>query len=226
MRLLIAGLTLFVALCLVAPVGDAAPKPPNYTEAEVQFRDWADDKITSDGQPYVPGRRGLEVRLWINGSQDLTIGTFQSGRTIHFSYTPATCVMTNCPSGSLVDNAFVNIRNIAAMGVGTTKITRASFNTAIGYFRWLGSPNPATGLTTDPWYGSQAVVVNRISATAWEIHTPVPAESGYLDGTPIQDYTAGDLVVLLKDLKGTVAPVGLYHMPFGLTVTCPACTAP
>ena len=161
MRLLIAGLTLFLALCLVALVGDAAaPKPPSYTEATVEFRDWDDDKITSDGAPsnvVAPytngGQRGLEVRLWINGSQDLTLGTFRSGRTIHFSYTPAVDVSqptANPPVGSLVDNAFVNIRNIGAMGVGTTKITRASFNTAIGYFRWLGGPNPATGVTTDP----------------------------------------------------------------------------
>ncbi len=96
MRLLMSGLTLFVALCLLAPATIArAPKPPMFTAASVQFRDWPGDEITSDGvpanqeAPYVDGgQRGLEVRLWINGSQDLTIGTFASGRTIRFSYTP------------------------------------------------------------------------------------------------------------------------------------------
>ncbi len=235
MRLLMTGLTLFVALCLTAPAGDArAPKPPLYTGATVEFRDWDGDSITSDGNPtntvapYVNGgNAGLEVRVWINGSQDVTVGTFQSGRKIHFSYTPAVVFQPSAPTGSLVDNAFVNIRNIGAMVVGSTKITRASFNTAVGHFRWLGGPNPGTGATTpDESYGSLAVVVTRTSPTTWDVHTPVPAESGYVDGSPAVNYTAGDLSVLLKEAKGKLTPVGLYHMPFGLTVTCTACPAP
>ncbi len=238
MRLFITGLTLFVALCLTAPVGDAfAPKPPLYTGATVEFRDWPasigfpGDGIKSDGAAYVNGgNAGLEVRVWINGSQDVTVGTFQSGRTINFSYAPAIDVAQptlNPPAGTLKDNAFMNIRNIGAMAVGTTKITRASFNTAVGHFRWLGGANPSTGATTDPSYGSQAVVVYRADANTWHVHTPVPAESGYWDGSPVQvNYTAGDLNVLLKEAKGKLTPVGLYHMAFGLTVTCPLCLAP
>ncbi len=236
MRLLMTGLTLFVALCLTAPAGDAfAPKPLNYTGATVVFRDWTEtdfpipgqiDRITSDGRPYINGGDpGLEVRVWIGGSQDVTVGTFQSGRKIHFSYTPATDVgqpTTNPPSGSLVDNAFMNIRNIGAMAVSSTKITRASFNTAVGYFRWLGAPNPVTGATTDLSYGSQAVVVYRENRTTWHVETPVPFVSKVWDATE-NTYTAGDLNVLLKEAKGKLTPVGLYHMPFGLTVTCPLC---
>jgi hypothetical protein len=229
MRLFITGSILLVALSLVAPIGGAAaPKPALYTGATVEFRNWTGDGITSDGGAYVDGGNpGLEVRVWINGSQDVTVGTFRSGRRINFSYAPATDVgqpTANPPAGALSDNAFMNIRNIGAMRVGDTKITRASFNTAVGYFRWLGGPNPSTGVTTDPSYGSQAVVVYRESATTWRVHTPVPAESGYFDGIPVAvDYTAGDLSVLLKELKGKLTPVGLYHMPFGLTVTCAAC---
>ena len=117
----------------------------------------------------------------------------------------------------------MNIRNIGAMVVGTTKITRASFNTAVGYFRWLGGPNPGTGATTDPSYGSQAVVVTRTSTTTWDVRAPVPAELYWAGSPDPVNYTAGDLNVLLKWAKGKLTPVGLYHMPFGLTVTCTAC---
>ena len=223
MRLFITGLTLLVALCLMAPAGDAfAPRPPLYTTATVAFDDLPDDRITSDGGSYVNGgNAGLEVRVWINGSQDVTVGTFQSGRKINFAYTPAGLPVTqptaNPPSGTLVDNAFVNIRNIGAMVVDSTKITRASFNTAVGYFRWLNGPNPSTGATTDPSYGSQAVVVTRISNTTWKVRTP---EAGAL---PVDGYPVGDLSVLLKEAKGKLTAVGLYHMPFGLTVMCDTC---
>ena len=192
------------------------------------FRNLSGDAITSDGAAYVDGlNAGLEVRVWVNGSQDVTVGTFRSGRRIHFSYAPAGDVVQpspNPPAGYLEDNAFMNIRNIGAMPLYSTKITHASFNTAVGYFRWLGAPNPSTGATTNLSYGSQAVVVYRASQNTWQVHTPVPAESGYLDGSPTAlDYTAGDLSVLLKEAKGKLTPVGLYHLPFGLTVTCTAC---
>ena len=223
MRLFMAGLILLVALCLIAPTGNAfAPKPPLYTGATVTFDDADGDRISSDGAAYVDGgNAGLEVRVWINGSQDVTVGTFRSGRTVHFAYTPANDVAqptANPPSGSLVDNTFVNIRNVGAMVVGSTKITRASFNTAVGYFRWLNGPNPSTGATTDPSYGSQAVVVTRTNSTTWTVRTPEP---GTWDGYPV-----GDVSVLLKEAKGKLTPVGLYHMPFGLTVTCASCPVP
>ncbi len=237
MRLLMTGLTLFVALCLTAPTGDAfAPKPLNYTGATVVFRDWTEtdfpipdqiDRITSDGRPYINGGDpGLEVRVWINGSQDVTVGTFSSGRKIRFSYTLLEANLLQPPAipplGTLEDNAFMNIRNIGAMGVNTTKITRALFNTAVGHFRWLGAPNPVTGATTDLSYGSQAVVVYRENRTTWHVETPVPFVSKVWDDTE-NTYTAGDLNVLLKEAKGKLTPVGRYHMPFGLTVTCDLC---
>ncbi len=231
MRLLMTGLTLFVALYLTAPTGAAfAPKPALYTGATVTFRDMGiagetgSDAIRSDGSAYVDGgNAGLEVRVWINGSQDVTVGTFRSGRKINFTYAPATDpglpqYSASPPEGSLSDNAFMNIRNIGAMPVGSEKITRASFNTAVGYFRWLSGPNPTTGATTDPSYGSQAVVVTRTNPTTWMVRTPEP---GTWDGYPV-----GDLSVLLKEAKGKLTPVGLYHMPFGLTVTCDACPEP
>ena len=174
MRLLMSGLTLFVALCLLAPAGDRArPKPPIFTGAHPSSSgtgpatDHAATASLQSAAPYVDGgQRGLEVRVWINGSQDLTIGTFavaepSASRTLR----PVMCHSPPRPHRDRwSDNAFVNVRNIAAMAVGTTKITRASFNTAVGHFRWLGAPNPDTGATNDPSYGSQAVVVTRADA--------------------------------------------------------------
>lgn len=226
MRLLLSGLTLLVAASALSPVGNAAaPKPPDYTAATVVFRDDVDpeggvDAIRSDGLgAYVNGgSRGLVVRMYTcpDCSQDLTIGTFSSGRTIAFDYRNKVDGSGSGPTGTMNDNAFVNVRAIAAMGIGEIRTTKASFNTAVGYFRWLGSPYPAGGSVTGDPYGSQAVVVERTSQTTWEVHTPVPPDTQIAPG-----YTAGDLNVLLKDgRRGTLVPVGNYHMPFGLTVTC------
>jgi hypothetical protein len=121
------------------------------------------------------------------------------------------------------DNAFVNIRDIAAMAPGETKITRASFNTSVGYFRWLDGPPPIHPQQAPPSdsYGSMAVEVTRSfdNPQTWVVTTPVPAVP-YAGG----DY-AGDLSILLRDgRKNTLTAIGLYHLPFGLTVTCPNCS--
>lgn len=185
-----------------------AAKPTNGTPASVTFRDGATDSIKSDALgAYVEGQKGSVCRIYTGGSQDLTIGTFQSGRTMWFFYTPATDVAqptSNPPSGTLQDNAFMNIRNIGAMALGETKLTLASFNTAVGYFRWLNGQ-----------YGSQAVIVTRNSQTHWTVSA---------DPSPMVVPGGGDLGVLLKDApRNTVTPVGLYHMAFGLDVNCPTC---
>ena len=220
MRQFVSGLTLFLATCLLAPVSDArAPQPPNFTVASVQFRDALADRIRSDGGPYVDGaQRGLEVRMWINGSQDLTIGTFSSGRTLYFDYSGKVPGSGSGPTGVMYDNAFVNIRAIAAMGIGEIRTTKASFNTAVGYFRWLGSPVPTGGSVSGGPFNSQAVVVERTSAQTWEVYTPVPPDTVIAPG-----YTAGDRNVLLKSVKNTLTPIGNYRMSFGLTVTCTTC---
>ncbi len=124
-----------------------------------------------------------------------------------FFYTPASDVVqptANPPFGTLQDNAFMNIRNIGAMALGETKLTLASFNTAVGYFRWLNGQ-----------YASQAVVVTRNSRTNWTVSA---------DPAPTVLPGGGDLAVLLKDApRNTLTPVGSYHLPFGLDVNCPTC---
>lgn len=185
-----------------------AGKSPDPTPAEATFRDWQDDKIKSDGGgKYVDGQKRSVCHIFTGASEDLTIGTFQSGRTMWFYYTPASDVTqptANPPTGTLQDNAFVNIHNIGAMAVTETKVTRASFGTAVGHFRWL-----------EGTYGSQAVVVQRSSRTHWSV---------WADPAPMALPSGGDLAVLLKDgPKLSLTPVGLYHMPFGLEVECPNC---
>jgi hypothetical protein len=223
--LLISGITLVVAAALLAPSGVAfAPKPPNYTTASVQFRNAVGDAIQSDATgAYVNGaQRGLEVRMWTcdDCSQDLTIGTFASGRTLFFNYANKVAGSGSGPTGMMYDNAFVNVRDIAAMSPGDTKITRASFGTSVGHFRWLGAPPPTHAQSLlGPSYGSQAVEVTRAAdGDTWSVSTPA---------YPVQypeDYYAGDLSVLLRDApRNTLEPIGLYQMPFGLTVTCPNC---
>ena len=125
MRLLLTGVTLLIALVLLAPVGDAFAPKLNYTTGSVQFRDWSAMHHQRHGRPT---STVAEVRIWTGGSQDVTIGTFRSGRTVRYVYSPATDVSQPTrlpPSGSLSDNSFVNIRNVASMAVGDVKITRA-----------------------------------------------------------------------------------------------------
>jgi hypothetical protein len=208
LRVLVSGAAAVVTTLAMTAGSVHATKTANYTAASVIFRDASTDSIKSDALgAYVEGQRGSVCRIYTGGSQDLTIGTFQSRRTMWFFYTPAGDVVqptANPPAGALQDNAFMNIRNIGAMAVGETKITTASFNTAIGYFRWL------TGQ-----YSSQSAVVTRLSATHWVVASD-PAPTAVAGG--------GDLSVLLKDApSNTLTAVGLYHMPFGLDVTCPNC---
>jgi hypothetical protein len=215
MRKIVTGTTLIAALGALAPAtGARAPKPPLFTTATaaVEFRDGPGGRVTSDGTTtYIDGTpRGLEVRMWINGSQDLTIGTFMSGRKLNFSYTPASVINGPAPEGSLEDNSFVNSRNIAAMPLGP-KITKASFNTAIGYFRWLASPTPAGGSLQSESFDSQAVVVQRTGDGTWEVYTPADPVP-FWDEASQTEYLAGDLSVLLKDGgRGTLTPVGVLE---------------
>jgi hypothetical protein len=171
----------------------------------VTLRDLSVDAIRSDSQgAYVDGVKGSVCHIFTGASEDLTIGTFQSGRTIHFAYSPASDVAqptANPPAGSLVDNAFVNIGNIGSMPVGSSKTTGASFNTAVGIFRW-------------PLEYNLRVLVTRNSRTNWTVATD-PA--GVLPDV-------GDLSVLLVNApRNTLAAVGFYHMPFGMDVNCPTC---
>ena len=135
MRRMIFSVTAAAVIFLAAATDHLlAAKQTNPTPASVTFRDWVDDTIKSDGRgAYVEGQKGSVCRIFTGASEDLTIGTFQSGRTMWFFYAPATDVAQptlNPPVGTLQDNAFVNIHNIGAMALGETKLTNASFNTA------------------------------------------------------------------------------------------------
>lgn len=190
--------------------GLMSAKPLNYTPASVAFRDYgvdgSMDKIMSDGLgAYLEGVRGSVCRIFTGGSQDLTLGTYQSGRKLRLFYAPAAELQQptlNPPSGLLVDNSFVNVNSIGAMRIGEAKVTPVQFNTAVGLFRWSGLS------------GSMLAFVVRNSRTNWTVSTD-PLQAG-----------AGDIGVLMQAYKNTYKPAGLYHMPFGLDVNCPACPEP
>ena len=184
----------------------------------ITFRDIGlTDKILSDGLgDYVNGGGSNgHVNAFIrnastNSNTNLILGLSDAGtgRTLQFFYTPATDVAQptqNPPSGYLNAVAAMGVNNIGAMSVNQTKLTSAQFNTDVGFFRFGPAPN-------DPnFYGSQRVVATRTSSTTWTISTDL-----YVDASGM----SGDLDVLLQRVKSSFIPVGLYHMPFGVDVTC------
>lgn len=205
---------LVLSISVVRPLAYEGDYPVSVT-----FRDlgWCNtggcdpvDKILSDGRgAYVDGggKNGQLNAFIRNGTSntDLVLGAPKgTGRTMQWFYTPATDVSqptSNPPSGYLNAQGAMIINNIGAMPINETKLTSAQFNTDVGFFRFGPARN-------DPnYYGSQQIVVTRTSLTTW-------TASAFLTG-------AGDLAVLLKRVKPSgLTPVGLYHMPFGVEVTC------
>jgi hypothetical protein len=60
-----------------------------------------------------------------------------------------------------------------------------------------------------------------MSDDTWQVYTPNEPVL-FVDGQTT--YFGGDLSVVLKDgRRATLTLVALYHMPFGLTVTCANC---
>ena len=218
MRLLLTGFTLLIALVLLAPVGDAfAPKLELHhgvgpvsglgrTIAHHQRHRGAPTSTVSTGSKSGSGR---------GGSQDVTVGTFRSGRTVRFVYTPATDVTqpTAHPAERLAVRQFLRQHPQHRVdGRRRARRSRArSFDTAVGYFRWLGAPNPGTGATTDPSYGSQAVVVTRNrDRRRGKCTRPTPPSAGSRMAVPIpMTYYAGNLADLAQGLRpGTRSPRG------------------
>ena len=65
------------------------------------------------------------------------------------------------------------------------------------------------------YYGSQRVQVRRLTPTTWDVSTNPFTD--YSDPFGSSYHTAGDLAVLAPYPS---TPLGLYHLPFGATVTC------
>ena len=174
------------------------------------------DKILSDGLgAYVNGGgsngqvNALIHNASTNSNTNLILGLSNSGtgRTLQFFYRPEIDVVQptqNPPSGYLNAVAAMVVNNIGAMSVNHPTFTSAQFNTDVGFFRF----GPA--VNAPYFYGSQQVVATRTSLTTWTISTD-----------------SGDLDVLLQRVKGSpLIPVGLYHMPFSVDVTCISSNCP
>jgi hypothetical protein len=182
--------------------------------ATLTFSDRVDDKITSDylvtgKHTYENGGPDkLECGFWVLPNNDFVLrapagGTAKLPRFVAFSLTPIT--PPNAPAGSLEQrDIFMNIRDILTLPNGTAKTTIAIFGTAFGSLKltpsWVDTSTYAT-----------EVFVSR-TGTEWT----VTADPGVPPGP-------GDVAALTKVKSNKEQLVGLYHVPFQITVTCPTC---
>ena len=171
-----------------APQGN---KRVYWVPAEVTFADRAGDAITSDG-----GGAYVTAQLFTLSTQDLSLNLSGEPRSINFDLN-GLISGTGAPTGTLADQAKMNIVNIGSMGLGATKITRAIFNTVTGQFNFDQAADAQTF----------SVSVTRVDQQSWTVST---------DG--------GDAAVLVRAGKANkTIKVGYYHLPFQLTVVCPSC---
>jgi len=178
--------------------------------ATVTFSDRLDDKITSDylatgNHSYIDGGAGKLECGFHTVTNDLVMRarTGPSPRYLAFAFTPI--APPGAPAGSLQEHGlFMNIRNVLTMPTGTAKSTLAIFGTELGSFRfdpaWVDSSSYAT-----------QVFVSR-SGSQWTVTSDA--------GTPPGP---GDVAGLTKPKGNTTLLVGLYHLPFQITVSCPTC---
>ena len=211
-----------VAAALLVPSfgmkGLAAAKPPADYPVSVTLRDIPYDRILSDGKGAYVGN-GSQISAVIysdpNNNQYTNLslslganGPSASRRTFQFLYSPAPPPVVQpaqapspYPDGYLNAGGRMVVNKLGTVAQGQpTTILQAHFTTDVGMFRF-------DSVSDLPYYGSQRVQVTRFNQTTWDVST-----NYYSDGT----LTAGDLAWL--NAGGT--PLGLYHMPFGATVTC------
>jgi len=203
----------------------AAAKPPADFPVSVTLRDIGccgtppaciaansgADRILSDGKgAYVNGINGSQISARIINDpcceyMNLSVDLYQrSSRTFQFLYSPASEFSSqypNAPSGYLNAGGRMVVNKLGTVAWGQpTTILQAHFTTDVGMFRF-------DSVSDLPYYESQRFQVTRVNRTTWDVST-----NYYSNGT----LTAGDLAVLTSG----ATPLGLYHMPFGATVTC------
>jgi len=162
-----------------------------WVPAEVTFADGAGDAITSDG-----GGTYLGAQLFTLSNQDLALNLSGGTRSLNFDLN-GLISGDGAPTGTLADQAKMNIVNIGGMGIGATKMTRAIFNTVTGQVNFDQAADAQT----------VSVSVTRVDQQTWTVST---------DG--------GDTAVLVRAAKANkTTKVGYYHLPFHLTVVCPGC---
>jgi hypothetical protein len=112
--------------------------------------------------------------------------------------------------GAARSNGTINIEALGPMRSGDTLATTAVFATAAGQFQIVHRLNPNTSSVSATRYGDHTWVVTTGDAISTDASV-VP----------------GDIAQLIQVGKGgKTTNVGLYHLPFELTVTCATCVAP
>jgi hypothetical protein len=201
----------------------AAKAPANYP-VSVTFRDagWCNtpptciqantgaDRILSDGKgSYVDGggkARTINAVIINDANKDLSLDLFtDTGRTFQLLYAPATDVTQPVPppypSGYLNAGGRMVVNQLGTIAYSQTKNLAAHFTVDVGMFHFFVPP-PSSN------YGSQRVQVTRVSPWVWQVSTDSFTDSF--------GNVAGDLAVLMSGST----PLGLYHLPFGATITC------
>jgi hypothetical protein len=174
--------------------------PPNPTVA-VTIED-EPNGVASDGLgPYAHGQGGVEAQIWASGSQDVTLRL------------PDTSPRRYRVLGAL-DGWFMNVRNIGAMPISSTKLTEASVATDHHWYRWCGPATaPATTVTSNctfdrPAPASSLVSVTRDTQFSWTVTTFAAAP-------------AGDVTVVLEPFRNVLRPTGeTAILPLRLKVEC------
>jgi hypothetical protein len=206
----LAAITIAGAAALLLSMNDVRVLADTLYPATVTFSDRGDDKITSDysttgNHSYVNGGADKLECGFHTVTNDLVMRarTGPSPRYLTFIFSPI--APAGAPTGSLQEhNLFMNIRDILTLPRGTAKNTLAIFNTAVGNFyfdpAWVDSTTYAT-----------QVFVSR-SANTWT----VTADPGVPPGP-------GDVAGLTKAKGNKTLLLGIYHMPFQISVDCPSC---
>jgi len=202
---------LVFASFLLVVAGGVRVGANTFYPATVTFSDRLGDKITSDylttgNHSYTNGGSAkLEVGFY-EVSADLVLKQLVGNlpRFLAISFAPIT--PPGAPSGSLRErNIFMNIHGILTIPPGTARNARTDINTAVGTFKH--NPN---------WVDTTAYATEVLVSRTGNVWT-VTADPNPIPGAP------GDVAGLVKTKGFTETLVGLYHMPFQITVTCPTC---
>jgi hypothetical protein len=192
-----AGAVVLLTLSSSSPSVQAGSQDTPYS-ATVTFRDDPSDGITSDGGGSYgdSSNRRLEVAF-----HSVTGDLVMRGNARRLMFNLSGRISGTGPTGVVVDELFMNIRNILALPSGAAMETIAVFRPSIGVLRF----DPAAD------DGATLVYVSRLDQT-WTV-TADPANAA----------PAGDVAVMHQTRKGKTVNVGLYRLPFEITVDCPSC---
>lgn len=203
--------TLALVIGLLAASGPQLLADTFYA-ATVTFSDRLGDNVTSDSvtsgkHAYVNGGPDKLESGFHTVTNDFVLRATKGARSRYLAFSFAPITPPTAPAGTLEQrDLFMNIRAILAMSPGTATSAIAVFQTALGELKL--TPN-TTWIDTST-YATQ-VFVSR-NGNIWTI----TADPGVPPGP-------GDVAALTQTKRNTEQLVGLYHMPFQITIDCTTC---